>query len=89
MSEPQKDDSWLVQPDSIRLLWRIFWGVLALTVILQFVIKVKGYFGVDDWFGFGAAFGFFSCLLMVLFAKLLGYILKRDENYYRAEEDDA
>ena len=89
MSEPQNDDSWLVQPESIRLLWRIFWGVLALTVLLQFVIKVKGYFGVDAWFGFGAAFGFISCLLMVLFAKVLGYLLKRDENYYSAEEDDA
>ena len=89
MSEPQNDDSWLVQPESIRLLWRIFWGVLVLTVLLQFVIKVKGYFGVDGWFGFGAAFGFVSCLLMVLFAKLLGYLLKRDESYYSAEEDDA
>ena len=89
MNDPRNDDSWLARPASIRLLWRIFWAVLALTVAAQLAIKVKGYFGVDGWFGFGAAYGFLSCLLMVLFAKGLGYFLKRDENYYRAEDDDA
>ena len=76
------DDSWLVRPATIRWLWRIFAGVLALTVIAQLAIYVKGYFGVDDWFGFGAAFGFLSCVAMVLFAKLLGVFLKRGEDYY-------
>lgn len=84
----QQDDSWLVRPDSIRLMWRIFWAVLALTVALEIVIKVKGYFGVDDWMGFGAAFGFFSCVLMVVFAKGLGFILKRDQDYYRPEDEN-
>jgi len=88
MNESREQDPWLVRPASIRLMWRILWAVLALTVVLQSVIKVKGYFGIDGWFGFGAAFGFLSCLLMVLFAKGLGYLLKRDENYYRSELDD-
>ncbi len=83
----QQQDHWLVRPDSIRLLWRIFWAVLALTVALQIFIKVKGYFGVDGWIGFGAAFGFLSCVAMVVFAKGLGFILKRDDNYYREEDD--
>ena len=56
--------------------------------MLQFVIKVKGYFGVDGWIGFGAAYGFLSCLAMVLVAKGLGYVLKRDENYYAEDADD-
>ncbi|MGB5652093.1 MAG: hypothetical protein WBM59_18585, partial [Sedimenticolaceae bacterium] len=61
MNQSHEQDPWLVRPASIRLLWRIFWAVLALTVALQAVIKVKGYFGVDGWIGFGAAFGFLSC----------------------------
>lgn len=88
MNTPNEQDSWLVRPSSIRLLWWIFWAVLALTVMAQAMIKVKGYFMIDGWFGFGAIFGFLCCLLMVLFAKGLGYILKRDENYYRAQDDD-
>ena len=88
MNAPNEQDSWLVRPSSIRLLWRIFWAVLALTVAAPAGIKVKGYFMVDGWFGFGALFGFLCCLLMVLFAKGLGYFLKRDENYYRSEQGD-
>ena len=69
-------------------MWRVFIAILALTVMAQLVIKVKGYFGVDDWFGFAAAFGFLSCVAMVLLAKVLGFVLKRDENYYNDGIDD-
>ena len=87
MNDSHKDDAWLARPASIRLLWRVFWAVLALTVAAQLVIKVKGYFGIDDWFAFGAVYGFLACVAMVLVAKVLGYLLKRDENYYAAEDE--
>ena len=80
---------WLVRPTTIRKLWWGFSIVLALTVAAQLFIYVKGYFGVDSWFGFGAAFGFLSCLAMVLVAKGLGFFLKRDEDFYSAGEDDV
>ena len=82
------DDHWLVRPATIKKLWIGFSIVLALTVVAQVYIKIKGYFVVDTWFGFAAAFGFFACLAMVLFAKFLGFVLKRDENYYREGETD-
>ena len=88
MNSKQQEDSWLVRPSSIRLLWRIFWAVLALTVLAQAVVYVKGYFVVDGWIGFGAVFGFLSCLIMVVVAKVLGKVLKRDQDYYREEEHD-
>ena len=81
-------DHWLVRPATIRWIWRISIAVLAITVLLQLVIKVKGYFGVDGWLGFGAAFGFLSCLAMVLVAKGLGFVLKRDEDYYQGDLAD-
>ncbi len=83
------DDHWLVRPATIRKLWWGFGIVLALTVLAQLVIYVKGYFTVDGWFGFGAVYGFISCLLMVLFAKALGVVLKRPEDYYRERDHDA
>jgi hypothetical protein len=89
MNESQQQDHWLARPTTIRLLWRIFIAVLAVLVLAQTVIQVKGYFGVDGWFGFGAVFGFLSCLAMVVFAKLLGYVLKRPEDYYERRGDDA
>lgn len=89
MNESHHDDHWLARPATIKLLWRVFAAVLALLVLAQAVIYVKGYFGVDGWFGFGAAYGFLSCLAMVLFAKALGYVLKRDEDYYDDGNSDA
>ena len=75
-------DHWLVRPATIRKLWIGFALVLAATVLLQLVVKIKGYFGVDTWFGFGAVFGFLACVAMVVVAKGLGVALKRDEDYY-------
>ena len=82
MNLPEYDDHWLARPRTIRLLWFIFIAVLALTVLAQAVIKVKGYFGIDSWFGFAAGFGFACCAAMVVFAKALGPLLKRDDHYY-------
>ncbi len=73
---------WLVQPKTIRLLWWISGIVLALTVVAQIWIHVHDYFVVDGWPGFYAAFGFLSCVAMVLFAKVLGSVLKRPDDYY-------
>ena len=89
MNQPENDNHWLVRPRTIRLLWTVFIVVLALTVLAQLLIGIKGYFVVDGWFGFGALFGFFSCVAMVLFAKVLGLFLKRGEDYYDDDPDNA
>jgi len=78
----QKDDHWLSRPGTIRGLWIGFAVMLALTVLAQLVITVKGYFTVDGWIGFGAVFGFAACVAMVIVAKLLGMLLKRRDDYY-------
>ncbi|MEM1200648.1 MAG: hypothetical protein AAGI06_15210 [Pseudomonadota bacterium] len=88
MSEKPGSDHWLVRPDTIALLWKVLYGVLALTVLAQLFIYVKSYFVVDGWFGFGAAFGFISCVIMVVVARVLGYFLKRDQDYYSKEFDN-
>ena len=84
----REPDHWLVRPETIRWVWRISIVVLAVTVLLQLVIKIKGYFVIDGWLGFGAAYGFLACLAMVLVAKGLGFVLKRDEDYYRGDLPD-
>ena len=89
MNDDNEQDHWLARPTTIRKLWWVFSAVLALTVAAQLLIYVKGYFGADGWFGFAAVFGFLSCLAMVLFAKGLGFFLKRDEDYYAGGDDDA
>jgi hypothetical protein len=84
-----RDVQFLSRPRTVRILWWVFSAVLALTLAVQGVVKVKGYFTVDSWFGFGAVYGFLACLLMVLIAKVLGAFLKRPRDYYQEHSDDA
>lgn len=74
---------WLVRPATIRRLWVIFGIVLALTVAAGLMLGPHGHFGIDGTFGFHAWYGFITCVAMVVVAKLLGFLVKRPENYYR------
>ncbi|HEX6216791.1 MAG TPA: hypothetical protein VFZ38_18275 [Vicinamibacterales bacterium] len=76
------DDHWLVRPSTIKKLWIAFAIVLAATVLMDLFITPHPYFGLDGTFGFGAWFGFASCVAMVVVAKALGAILKRPDTYY-------
>jgi hypothetical protein len=86
--DPASDDHWLTRPATIRKLWWAFGVVLALTVLAQFFIPVKGKFPLENTFAFGAWYGFLACVAMVLAAKMLGWWLKRPEDYY-GEADPA
>lgn len=76
---------WLVRPETIRLLWKIFILVLAATVAAELFIDNKAYFGIDGVFAFNAWFGFAACAALIVFARLLGVFLKRPDTYYGDE----
>lgn len=79
---PIGGDHWLVRRGTIRWLWIAFVAVLVLTVIPDFFIKHHDEFGVEGTFGFGAWFGFVSCVVLVFGSLWLGRILKRRDTYY-------
>ena len=62
--------------------------MLAVTVLLQLAVATKGSFAADGWFGFGAIFGFGSCVAMVLVAKAAGLLLKHNKTYYKRSDAD-
>ena len=76
------NDHWLVRPGTIKLLWMIFAVILVVTVMADMFIHHHAWFGLEGTFGFGAWFGFVSCIAMVVFAKALGAVLKRRDTYY-------
>jgi hypothetical protein len=84
--DPATDEHWLTRPATIRKLWWAFGIVLALTVLAQFFIPVKGNFPAEKSFGFGAWYGFACCVAMVLVAKALGWWLKKPEDYYERDQ---
>jgi hypothetical protein len=73
---------WLVRPATIRLLWRASAAILVLLVLLDLIVVPHGKFGADGTFGFYAWYGFVTCAAMVLGAKALGALIKREDTYY-------
>lgn len=82
MKVKKNDDHWLVRPDTIRRLWIAFIAVLVATVVADLFVPHHSVFGADGTFGFGAWFGFISCVVLIVGAKLLGFFLKRPDTYY-------
>ncbi|MEP3524527.1 MAG: hypothetical protein ABJ081_07605 [Hyphomicrobiales bacterium] len=75
-------DHWLVRPASIRKIWIFGLILLVLTVLADFLIPHKSYFGIDGTFGFSIWFSLASCLVLVVVAKAFGALLKRSDSYY-------
>lgn len=70
------------RPGTIRVLWIAFIAVLAVTVAAELLVHLHPRFRLERWFGFHAAWGFLSCVAMVLCANLLGVFLRRPDDYY-------
>jgi hypothetical protein len=76
------ESHWLTRPATIRTLWLIFGGVLALTVLAEIFVAHDAHFGIDGTFSFHAWYGFLACAALIGAAKLLGLVLKRPDSYY-------
>jgi hypothetical protein len=70
------------RPGAVRALWIVFLAVLAITVAAELLVHLHPRFRLERWFGFHAAWGFLSCVAMVLFANFLGIFLRRPDDYY-------
>lgn len=79
---------WLDNPGNVRKLWLTFQAVLVLVVLAGFFVDLHPHFDFEGWFAFNAAFGFMTCLAMIVVAKGLGTLLKRNDHYYAQEDQD-
>jgi len=73
---------WLDDPANVR---RLIWGLLAVCILVvaaDLFYRKHVHYGFQHWLGFDGAFGFVSCVFLVLAAKQLRKILKRGEDYY-------
>jgi hypothetical protein len=77
---------WLDEPRNVKVLWRVFLGVLALTVIAELAIALHPHFKIESLFGFNALYGFLACAAMIVVAKGLALLLKRPDRYYREDQ---
>ena len=70
------------KPATIRTLWILLFAVCGLTLVPELFIERHAYFGIDHFFSFYAILGFIACALLIILAKGLSYILKKNEGYY-------
>lgn len=80
--------------DEPRNVRRVVRGLVALCIVLIGLDLILHRHVVHPWedvFGFYALYGFVACVLLVLLAKELRTLLKRDECYYddHGEDGDA
>jgi hypothetical protein len=66
----------------MRRAWTAFAAVLALVVGAEFFVAHDATFAVERIPGWNALYGFLACVGLALFAKALGVILKRRDDYY-------
>ena len=80
---PQKDKKyWLDEPSNINKIVYSLCAICAVLALLDFIYHKHINFSFENWFGFFSWFGFIACVVLVLLAKQMRKILKRDEDYY-------
>ena len=88
MNDPESQQKhWLYREENRKKLWVIQGILLVLVVLPEFFVHHHPHFEdkgihIDASFGFFAWYGFLTCAAMVIGAKLLGFILKRKDDYY-------
>ena len=71
--------------DDKRNVSKIIWALVIVCVLLflsDFVYHKHVHFEFEQWLGFYGWFGFLAYCFIILSAKALRKILKRDEDYY-------
>jgi hypothetical protein len=80
--DEKKEFDFFDRPKVIRGLWISLYVVCGLLIIPDFFMRGEPHFRVDGLFGFYALLGFVSCSVLILFSKLVGFLLKKREDYY-------
>ena len=73
---------WLDDPRNVTKIYRGLIVVCALLLLADAVYEKHVELQAESWFGFYGIFGFVACVGLVLAAKELRKLLKRDEAYY-------
>lgn len=80
------DPRWLDDPRNVDRLVYGLYTLCALAFLADVFYRKHPHFFFEYWFGFYAAFGFVVSVTLVLTAKQLRRVLKRDEDYYERSD---
>lgn len=79
---PPEARSWIDDRKNVdRIVYALF-AVCAALILVDPLIHKHGPFAIEHLWGFYAICGFVGCVVLVLAAKLMRVLLKRDEDFY-------
>ena len=78
----ERKEGWFDKPGNFKLFLRLFFVSLAVLLIVDFFVPKHAAFPWEETPCFFAAYGYISCVLLVLVARVLRRFIKRDEDYY-------
>lgn len=85
------DPRWLDDPRNVRRIVYALYTLCGLIFLADLLYAKHPNFAFEGWFGFYAVFGFAVSFTLVLTAKEMRRVLRRDEDYYdepeRAQDD--
>ena len=75
---------WIEKPGMLKRMWIAFAGILGVLVAIDFlfVTHEHAHLMFETISGFSAVYGFVACVALVLIAKILRKVCKRDIDYY-------
>ncbi len=80
MTEERK--RWLDYPRNVNKIVRGVFILAVLMILFDLLYHKHPHFGMEGIFGFYGIYGFVACVVLVIAAKGLRVLLKRDEDYY-------
>jgi len=78
----QEKQGWFDKPGNTRKFLKGFFASLLLLLLVDLLVSKHGYFPWEEAPEFFAAYGFISCVLLVLVARVLRKVVKRGEDFY-------
>jgi hypothetical protein len=82
------DRRWLDNPRNVTRLVYGLAALCAVALLADFGYLKQPHFDVERWPGFYAVYGFLVSVTLVLTAKQLRKVLRRDEDYYAPPDRD-
>ena len=74
--------NWFYRKSSIKKLYIYSAVFLGIVIITEYFITMHPHFKIESIFSFYAIFGFLSCVVLIFIAKILGFFIKRKDDYY-------
>jgi len=73
---------WTDNPRNVNWIVRGVFIAAGLLILFDLLYHKHPHFGMENIFGFYGFYGFVACVALVIAAKGLRVLLKRDEDYY-------